>query len=136
MADPRAFISFDYDNNSGEKLYFSGQVKNSRTPFNVADWSSKTKLPEKEWEDLIKSKINVCNLLIVLVGEKTSSAQGVIKEIEFAKSQNVPIFGVYVGKANSSTPLPAGLSSSKTVEWKWDKIADSVDAAMKEGKNK
>src|SRR6266498_1179906 len=101
MANPRAFISFDFDNNSGEKLYFAGQAKNSRTPFYIADWSSKAELPQREWEELIKSKVNKCNFMIVLAGEKTSSATGVVKEMEFAKDQNVPIFGVYVGGADS-----------------------------------
>ena len=33
MADPRAFISFDFDNNLTDKNLFVGQIKNSRTPF-------------------------------------------------------------------------------------------------------
>lgn len=136
MADPRAFISFDFDNNSGEKLYFAGQAKNSRTPFNIEDWSSKSHLPQKEWEDLIKAKINKCNLLIVLVGKKTSNATGVIKEIEFAKSQNVPVFGVYVDGADSTTTLPLGLQRNRTIDWNWAKIASAIDQCMTEDKNK
>jgi hypothetical protein len=136
MADPRAFISFDYDNNKTEKDLFAGQAKNSRTPFNIEDWSSKTHLPQREWEDLIKAKINKCNMLIVLVGKKTHSATGVEKEISFAKDNDVPIFGVYVDVANSSTTLPDGLYRSRTVSWDWEKIADWVDMCMKEGKNK
>ncbi len=136
MADPRAFISFDFDNNSGEKLYFSGQAKNSRTPFNIEDWSSKTALPEKEWEEYIKGKINKCNMLIVLVGKKTSTATGVVKEIAFAKSHNIPVFGVYVGGADDTTTLPTGLQRNRTIKWDWKEIADAIDQVMTEGKNK
>jgi hypothetical protein len=136
MADPRAFISFDFDNNSGEKLYFAGQIKNPRTPFNASDWSSKRHLPEKEWEDLIDSKINVCNVLIVLVGKQTYNATGVKKEIGFAKKNNVPIIGVYVGGADSSTALPEGLARSRVIIWGWDEIKLAIDQAMREGKNK
>ncbi len=136
MANPRAFISFDFDNNKTDKDLFAGQAKNSRTPFNIEDWSSKTHLPQKQWEELIQSKINKCNLLIVLVGKKTYYATGVIKEIEFAKSNNVPVFGVYVGGANSLTDLPTGLVRGRTIVWDWEKIADAVDQCMKEGKNK
>ncbi|MDR1517365.1 MAG: TIR domain-containing protein [Dysgonamonadaceae bacterium] len=136
MANPRAFISFDFDNNSTEKNLFIGQAKNSRTPFNIEDWSSKESLPPKEWEELIKSKINKCNILIVLVGKKTYIATGVIKEIDFAKTQNVPIFGVYVGGANTITLLPTGLQRNRTSDWDWDKIASAIDQVMKEGKNK
>jgi len=39
MADPRAFISFDFDHNNNEKTLFAGQAKNSKTPFAIEDWS-------------------------------------------------------------------------------------------------
>jgi hypothetical protein len=135
MANPRAFISFDFDNNSVEKMLFTGQAKNSRTPFNIEDWSSKTSLPQKQWEALIEEKINKCNMLIVLVGKKTYTATGVLKEIAFAKSQNIPIFGVYVDEANTTTDLPVGLQRNRTIDWDWTKIANAIDQVMKEGKN-
>jgi CTP synthase (UTP-ammonia lyase) len=136
MANPRAFISFDFDNNSTEKSLFAGQAKNSKTPFNIEDWSSKTSLPQKEWEDLIEEKINKCNMLIVLVGKKTSTATGVVKEISFAKSQDVPVFGIYVGGANTSTDLPTGLQRNRTIDWDWEKISNAIDQVMTEDKNK
>lgn len=136
MANPRAFISFDFDNNSMERHLFIGMSKNSRTPFNIADWSSKTELPQREWEELIHAKIDLCNMVIVLVGRKTHNATGVKKEISFAIGHNVPVFGVYVDDANSSTPLPPGLNRNRVCSWEWEAIADSVDRCMKEGKNK
>lgn len=136
MANPRAFISFDYDNNKTEKDLFAGQAKNSRTPFNIEDWSSKAHLPQREWEQRIDDKIKKCNMLIVLIGKKTHSAIGVEKEISFAKNNNVPVFGVYVDGAGSSTYLPDGLQRYRTIDWEWEEIADWVDQCMKEGKNK
>ncbi len=136
MANPRAFISFDFDHNETEKNLFVGQSKNSRSPFSIEDWSSKESLPQREWEKLINDKINKCNMLIVLVGKYTYNATGVVKEISFAKNNDVPIFGVYVGGANSSTSLPAGLQRNRTIEWDWNAIASAIDQVMTEGKNK
>lgn len=136
MANPRAFISFDYDNNSDQKLYFAGQIKNSRTPFNVEDWSSKTHLPERQWEELIHAKINRCNVLIILVGRRMSSATGVAKEIAFAIANNVPIFGVYVDGADEYSTLPSGLPRNRTIPWTWVGIANAIDQCMTEGKNR
>jgi len=136
MSNPRAFISFDFDNDADKRTLFVGQTKNSRTPFNIEDWSSKTVLPEKQWQDLIEAKVKKCNMLIVLVGKITASATGVIKEIAFAHEHNVPIFGVYVSGANSSTILPVGLPRSRTIEWDWEKIANWVDICVTEDKNK
>ncbi len=136
MADPRAFISFDFDHNKHDKDLFVGQSKNSKTPFNIEDWSSKSSLPQNKWEKLIEEKINKCNMVIVLVGRSMTSAKGVEKEISFAKSNNVPIFGVYVDNANKYSSLPTGLQRNRTIKWNWESIANAVDQCMKEGKNK
>ena len=63
-------------------------------------------------------------------------ATGVNKEIQMAKDQNVPFFGVYVDGANTSSNLPAGLARNRTIDWDWKKISDAIDQVMKEGKNK
>ena len=135
MADPRAFISFDFDHDETEKNLFIGQSKNSSTPFSIEDWSSKSSLPQSEWEKIIKSKINNCNMLIVLSGRTMASATGVSKEIAMAKDQNVPVFGVYVDGANSTSNLPSGLQRNRTISWSWDEIANAIVQMMTEGKN-
>ncbi|SCZ00056.1 MTH538 TIR-like domain [Paenibacillus polysaccharolyticus] len=135
MTDPRAFISFDFDNNEIEKRLFVGQSKNSKTPFNIQDWSAKSSMPQSQWERIVREKINKCNILIVLVGKNMSSAIGVKKEILMAKEQNVPIFGVYVGGANLQNILPNGLQRNRTIDWDWVKITSAIIQVMNEGKN-
>ena len=49
--------------------------------------------------------------MIVLVGRNMGTASGVVKEITFATRNNVPYFGVYVDKADSSSILPSGFQS-------------------------
>ena len=104
MADPRAFTSFDADHDETEKNLFVGQAKNSKTPFSIQDWSAKSSMPQAQWEAIVKEKINKCNMLIVLVGKTMASASGVVKEIKMAKDQDVPLFGVYVDGANTTSP--------------------------------
>lgn len=136
MSDPRTFISFDFDNNEDAKILFAGQAKNSKTPFTISDWSSKSSLPQSQWEKIIEEKISRCNLMIVLVGKYMASAVGVAKEISFAKTNNVPVFGVYVGGANAESSLPSGLQRNRTIAWNWGHIAAAIDQMMSEGKNK
>lgn len=135
MANPRAFISFDFDNNAGEKMYFIGQSVNSRTPFNIEDWSSKEALAQSRWQQIIEDKMKKCNMMIVLVGKNMSTAIGVNKEIDMAIKNNVPFFGVYVAGANSSSILPVGLARNRVIPWTWDGIASAISQMMKEGKN-
>lgn len=136
MTDPRAFISFDFDHNETNKHFFAGQAKNSKTPFDIEDWSSKASLPQSQWEKLIEDKINRSNMVIVLVGKSMYSALGVAKEISFAHSKNVPVFGVYVDGADTNSNLPTGLPRNRVVAWDWSKIASAIDQVMKEGKNR
>lgn len=137
MADPRAFISFDFDHNLTQKNLFVGQCSTSSpTPFSVEDWSSSSPLPQAEWEKKLKAKINNCHMMIVLVGKSMGSASGVAKEIGFANDQDVPFFGVYVDGAGTSSTLPTGLARNRTVAWDWAKIGSAIDQMMGEGKNK
>lgn len=75
-------------------------------------------------------------MLIVLVGKTMASATGVAKELTMANDQNVPVFGVYVDGANSTSTLPSGLARNRTIQWDWDKIAAAITQMMGEGKNK
>ena len=137
MAHPRAFVSFDFDYDETSRRLFVGQAKeDSPTPFVVQDWSSKSDLPQDEWEEIIEDKINRCHLMIVLVGRHMGSATGVAKEIQFAKDGDVPLFGVYVDGAGTSSALPIGLARKRVTSWTWDGIADRIDQMMDEGKNK
>jgi len=136
MSDPRAFLSFDYDHDQTSKVLFAGQChQDSPTPFTVADWSSKSSLPQATWEAEIRKKVGNTNMLIVLVGEFMATASGVAKEIGFANEKNVPLFGVYVNGATSSSTLPKGLSRSTVIPWTWQGVSDMVDTCMKLGKN-
>ena len=136
MANPRGFVSFDIDHNGIDKILFVGQSRNKKTPFSFEDWSSKSDLPQSQWEKIIKDKINKCNFVVVLVGKYMLTATGVVKEITFAKDCNVPIFGVYVGNANKSNNLPDGLQRNRTINFNWDDITNAINQMMKEGKNK
>lgn len=136
MAEPRAFISFDVDNNSTHKLLFVGQASHSKTPFSQEDWSAKEPMAQSQWEAICKNKINRTHMLIVLVGRHMATATGVVKEIAMAKAQNVPSFGVYVDGADTTSALPDGLARNRVIGWKWEDIANAITQMMGEGKNR
>jgi hypothetical protein len=142
MANPRVFVSFDYDNDKAHKLAFSAQAKNDKISFEFADFSCKETLPQSQWEKLIKDKINTCNVLLVLVSTHSVQATGVKKEINMAVEQNVPVIGIYLPDSNGSywssqnTTLPEGLYSSNCRTWTADNVNSLLDSAMEKGKNK
>lgn len=137
MALPRAFVSFDFDHDEVWRNLFAGQAKSdSPTPFAVADWSSKSALPQSMWQSEIKKKIAMCHLMVVLVGPHTSTASGVAIEIGLANELFVPYFGVYVDSATTSTALPSGLARNSVVPWRWDQIANMINQCMQMGRNR
>jgi hypothetical protein len=137
MADPRAYISFDFDHDEKWRNLFAGQAKtDSPTPFAVDDWSSKEPLGQSEWERITEQKIGRCNMVIVLVGRYMGSATGVNKEIAMAARQYTPVSGVYVDGANTMSTLPTGLARNRVIEWKWPNIAAAIKQMMSEGKNR
>lgn len=136
MANPRAFLSFDFDHNESSRNLFAGQAKeDSPTPFTLEDWSSKSTLPEAEWEKFIEAKVANCHMMIVLVGKSMGTAYGVVAEIAMAKAKNVPVFGVYVDGASNASTLPTGLARNRVIAWNWKNIASAVEQMMGEGKN-
>ncbi len=129
-------MSFDFDHNEDARTLFCGQGrKNSPTPFAVQDWSSKSVLAQSDWKAVIADKISRTNMLIALVGRSMGSATGVDAEIAMAKLCDVPVFGVYVDGAGSTSTLPTGLQRNRTVAWTWSNVANGIDTCMTEGKN-
>lgn len=135
MADPRAFISFDFDHNETSKNLFVGQSANSSTPFTIEDWSLKQSFGQTVWKDKARAQLRRSNLAIVLVGKQMGSATGVAAELAIAADEDVPAFGVYVDGANKNSTLPTGLARNRTISWDWADIANAIDQMMNEKKN-
>lgn len=135
METPTVYLSFDFENNSSEKSQFVDQSANSSVPFIVQYESSEPTLPPVQWDDVTADRINYSNMLIILVSPTTAAAKNVAREISSARSQNIPIFGVYIAGANNTTDLPKWLERNRVVNLDWTSIAAKVEQMMKEGKN-
>ncbi len=87
----RVFISFDFDNDQFLRDSLIGQCKNNGTPFDMEDWSVKEPWSQCDWKEKCLSKIKRCNLVIVMVGEKTHTCSGVLADIAMAIEARVPV---------------------------------------------
>jgi len=123
---PSIFTSYDHSEDKEIKQLFTGQAKNEKVPFSFKDSSLKEAALEKEWEKKAEAKIKKSDAVVVLVGEKTHSAQGVKKEVEFARKHNIPVFQVHNGK-NLKRVDNAGRKCS----WKWEKIKNLLEKNTK-----
>lgn len=120
---PKVFISFDFDNDQFLRDSLIGQCKHDNTPFDMEDWSVKEPRDQKEWKEKCLTKIKRCDLVIVMVWEKTAKCSGVKAEIQIAKEAKVPVVGIrwYTDK---ECPRPEGLEGY--YKWTRDNIKSLV----------
>ena len=123
---PKVFISFDFDNDQFLRDSLIGQCKNEGSPFDMEDWSVKEPWNQNEWKVKCQTKISRCDLVIVMVGEKTASCAGVKAEIQMAKAVKVPVVGIR-GYKDKSCPRPDDLEGYYS--WTWDNVKALVGGA-------
>lgn len=129
MAKTRAFISFDFDNDAKYRDFIVGQAKNPNSPIEIDDWSLKSAFDEK-WKTQCRDRIKRTDIVIMLVGKNTYRAQGAVWEVQCAKDEEMPVFGVYINKDDKGI-IPSSLKGSDVIEWTWDGIATKVKALTK-----
>ena len=91
MSNVRVFVSFDFEKDRELKNFIIGQSENPDSPFQVTDWSMKEAAPEKNWEDEAEERIKRVDIVLVMVGEETYKASGVLTEVAIARKYNKKI---------------------------------------------
>ncbi len=119
MAAKKVFVSFDFDNDKQLKDFIIGQSKNSDSPFEVADWSMKEAAPQRNWEDEAESRIKRSDLVMVMVGPTTHKAPGVLKEVEMARRNDIPIVQIIGYKDGNYTAVP---NAGRLYSWNWENL--------------
>lgn len=115
----RVFISFDFDNDRTLKEFIIGQSKLPDSPFEVVDCSLKEAQPMKTWQDKARVAIKSADLVIVMVGPKTSTAPGVLKEIAMARDEGIKIVQIIGYKDGNYTAVP---DAGRLYAWNWDNL--------------
>lgn len=115
----RVFVSFDFDNDHILKVFLIGQSRLPDSPFEVVDCSLKEAAPMKTWEDKARRAIKGSDLVIVIVGEKTHKAPGVLKEVAMAREEGVRIIQM-IGKKDAD--YPAVPEAGRRYAWSWDNL--------------
>src|SRR5258708_3371043 len=87
----KVFISFDFDNDAFLRTAVVGQASHPRTPFEIIDRSLRAPLIG-DWVSKIRSRIERADLVVVICGEKTHTANGVDIELRIAQELDKPYF--------------------------------------------
>ncbi|MCA9272813.1 MAG: TIR domain-containing protein [Phycisphaerales bacterium] len=120
MAKKRVFISFDYDNDRALKDFMIGQAKHTDSPFEIINMSLKEAAPEREWLAKARAAITRSEIVIVMLGSKTKSASGVLKEIAIANELKKTTFQIIGYKDGSSSWAVPG--AGRVYRWDWENL--------------
>ncbi len=119
MTKKRVFISFDFDNDRVFRDFILGQARLPDPPFEVIDHSLKEAAPERNWEVKARDAIARSDIVIVMVGNDTHRAGGVLKEITMAREAGVQVVQVIGYKDGDYTPVP---NAGRLYAWNWQNL--------------
>ena len=123
MATLNIFVSFEFDKDKDLQNNFYRQARDL-TQHRIRDCSLHESYPDDAWKKKARDAISRCDVVVVLIGQDTQNAPGIIVETDMARSLNKPIIQVkpqgrpYNGLTRLGQPIP----------WKWTRINAELDA--------
>ena len=125
MATLNIFVSFEFDKDRDLQNNFYRQAE-EETEHKIRDCSLHESYPDEAWKNRARNAIRPCNVVVVLIGQNTHNASGVIVETDIARSLNKPIIQVrpqgrpYQGLTRLGEPIP----------WRWSRINSELDGVV------
>ncbi|WCL53636.1 TIR domain-containing protein [Gimibacter soli] len=121
MGKQRAFVSFDYENDEPAKVMFVGQSKHLESPFEFKDNSVRSHL-DGDWEQKVRRRMENVDVVVILCGRKTHTADGVSAELEIARAAGKPYFLLAAYGDGKCTKPKSATSNDKLYRWTWDNL--------------
>ena len=128
MVQARVFISFAAEDSWARDL-FVGQSRHPDTPWEIVDLSLHQPFSER-WKTQTRPRIKGCDVVIQLISPSTYKADGVVREVECARQEGIPVFGVWIDKDKKGR-FPGCFASSDVIEWTWDGVGRRIDLALR-----
>lgn len=119
------FVSFEFDKDKDLKNNFYRQA-DDECQHRIRNCSLREDYPDDYWKNKAREAIRECDVVVVLIGEDTHNAPGVIVETDMARSMNKPIIQIrpqkrtYTGLTRLGEPIPGRWNR---INAKLDKIA-------------
>jgi len=117
----RAFISFDVDHDEKVKIALALQAKLPDSPFDFKDNSVKEHLTG-DWKEKVRRRMDNVDVVIVLCGEYTDTANGVSAELAIARDRDKDYFLLCAYSDKTCRKPTSAKSSDKLYKWTWDNL--------------
>ena len=118
-------VSFEFDKDQDLKNNFLRQAK-EQTNHRIRDHSLHEAYPDEAWKIKARNAIRQCDVVVLLIGQDTQNAPGVIVETDIARSLHKAVIQVrpqgrpYNGLARLGEPIP----------WRWSRINAELDTVV------
>ncbi len=126
MTAKRAFISFDFDHDDDLRNALVGQAKYPNSPFEIVDASVRTHL-RGDWEKQVRNRIRSADLVIVICGERTHTAEGVAIEVRIAQEEGKAYFLLRGHKDRVCAKPTTARNDDEIHEWTWDNLRKQIE---------
>ena len=116
------FVSFEFDKDQDLKKNFYRQGK-QETNHRIRNCSLNESYPDETWKNKARNAIRQCDVVVVLIGQDTQNAPGVIVETDMARGLKKPVIQIrpqgrpYDGLTRLGEPIP----------WRWSRINAELD---------
>lgn len=122
MAEIKVFVSFEFDRDKQLKGCFVSQADRNELSLKVIDTSLLEEFKGGTWRQKASAAIRSSDLVIVLVGQDTTTAQGVKDEVNLALQYKKELLqirpkGKKYGTVENAGPLHA---------WRWKSIRNHL----------
>ena len=127
----RVFLSFEFDKDNDLHRNFYAQAETC-SEYQIIDTSLNEQYhPDAAWLKKARKKIEKSDIVIVMLGDDTHNAPGVIKEVNEARKQRKRIFQIRPQKRTSAEVKGGG----KVIPWDWTQI-DAMITKLQSTKDK
>jgi len=128
MFKKSVFISFDYDHDEFLRTALVGQSKHPDSPFDIIDRSVKEHLTG-DWQQKVRGRISRADIVAVICGQHTNTANGVAIELQIARELNKPYF-LLAGYSDKKCFKPTTAKpEDKLYNWTWDNLKRLINGA-------
>lgn len=132
MANPKIFISYDYDNDKHYKNMFLAWDKNDEFDFACSDHSADVSIQSTNADAIkraISAKINSATHFLCIVGSKTSSSGWVTWEIDKGKELKKKLVSVKTASDNKTSSGLLNAGASWAMSFTFDAIKKAIGGA-------
>lgn len=125
MTTVKIFVSFEYGKDNKLKGAFYSQATRY-AQHNVRNSSLNEPYQEKVWKSKARRAIGKCDIVLVLVGQDTHNAPGVLVETDMARSLKKPTIQVLCKKARQNN-FKGIAHIEDRIHWRWKRINEKLD---------